>query len=92
MNSLISAIEGSKKGGMSMIDFIRIVSRAVEAAKSGQDPHTFMEELSKEHTELQGLDFKDLMSTAEQLARKRGTSIDAAKKQLDDMISPMLPK
>lgn len=92
MNSLLSAIGSPKKGGISAIEFIRIVSQAVDAAKNGQDPHAFMEDLSKEHTELQGLDFKDLMSTAEQLARKKGTRIEDAKKHLDDIISPLLPQ
>ena len=92
MNSLLGAIEGAKKGNFSFIEFARIISQAVDAAKSGQDPHSFMEDLSKDHVELQGLDFKDLMGTAEQLARKKGTHLESAKKQLDDMISPLLPK
>ena len=90
MNSLLSMLSSGRIGNL--LNFSQAISNAVNAAKSGADPHALIEGLSNQFPELKDLDTSNLMSAAENLAKAKGANIEALNSQLDQTIDPMIKK
>ena len=53
----------------------------------GESPQTFMQNLAKNHPQLQGLDLNNLNKTAEDLYAQNGQDINAVKGKINQFIS-----
>ena len=64
-----------------------IMMQAVGAMMRGESPQTFMQNLAKNHPQLQGLDLNNLNKTAEDLYAQNGQDINAVKGKINQFIS-----
>lgn len=68
---------------MSMFDLINggnnnIMAQALQAAKNGENPQMFLQNLAQNNPELQNIDFSNLQNTAMQLCMKKGVNMNSA--------------
>lgn len=91
MNSLLNMLGGmgNSSGGA---NGSAILMQAVGAAMRGESPQAFMKKLANQHPQLKKMNLDDLMGSAQQLCQQNGVDVNEVKQQLDDAISPMLPK
>ncbi len=87
MNNLFSML-----GGLSGAGGSNILLQAVGAALRGESPQAFMKRLANQHPQLKRMNLDDLQGSAQQLCRERGVNPDDVAKDVDGVISPMLPK
>lgn len=64
-----------------------IMMQAIGAMMRGESPQTFMQNLAKNHPQLQGLDLNNLNKTAEDLYAQNGQDINAVKGKINQFIS-----
>ena len=86
MNNLFSML-GGLNGGSS-----NILLQAVGAALRGESPQAFMKRLANQHPQLKRMNLDDLQGSAQQLCKEKGMNPDDVAKDIDGVISPMLPK
>ena len=53
-----------------------MMSRAMSAMMSGQNPRQFLSEIAKSDPRLQGIDFNNLQQTAQNLCNQRGVNMN----------------
>lgn len=88
MNNLFSMLGGlsNSAGGTN------ILLQAVGAALRGESPQAFMKRLANQHPQLKKMNLDDLQGSAQQLCKEKGVNPDDVAKDIDGVISPMLPK
>ena len=62
------------------------------AALRGESPQAFMKRLANQHPQLKRMNLDDLQGSAQQLCKEKGVNPDDVAKDIDGVISPMLPK
>lgn len=87
MNNLFSMLGGLGSGGST-----NILLQAVGAALRGESPQAFMRRLANQHPQLKRMNLDDLQGSAQQLCKEKGVNPDDVAKDIDGVISPMLPK
>lgn len=87
MNNLFSML-----GGLSGGSGTNILLQAVGAALRGESPQAFMRRLANQHPQLKRINLDDLQRSAQQLCKEKGVNPDDVVKDIDGVISPMLPK
>ena len=87
MNNLFSMLGGLSGGGST-----NILLQAVGAALRGESPQAFMKRLANQHPQLKRMNLDDLQGSAQQLCKENGMNPDDVAKDIDGVISPMLPK
>lgn len=87
MNNLFSMLGGLSSGGGS-----NILLQAVGAALRGESPQAFMKRLANQHPQLKRMNLDDLQGSAQQLCKEKGVNAEDVAKDIDGVISPMLPK
>lgn len=78
-NPMLSLLQGSQSQN-------NIMMQAVGAMMRGESPQTFMQNLAKNHPQLQGLDLNNLDKTAEDLCAKNGQDINDMKSKISQFI------
>ena len=78
-NPILSLLQGSQSQN-------NIMMQAVGAMMRGESPQTFMQNLAKNHPQLQGLDLNNLDKTAEDLCAKNGQDINDMKSKISQFI------
>ena len=78
-NPILSLLQGSQSQN-------NIMMQAVGAMMRGESPQTFMQNLAKNHPQLQGLDLNNLDKTAEDLCVKNGQDINDMKSKISQFI------
>ena len=81
-NPMLSLLQGSQSQN-------NIMMQAVGAMMRGESPQTFMQNLAKNHPQLQGLDLNNLDKTAEDLCAKNGQDINEVKSKISQFIGNM---
>ena len=79
-NPMLSLLQGNQNQG-------NIMMQAIGAMMRGESPQTFMQNLAKNHPQLQGLDLNNLNKTAEDLYAQNGQDINAVKGKINQFIS-----
>lgn len=87
MNNLFSMLGGLGGGSNT-----NILLQAVGAALRGESPQAFMKRLANQHPQLKRMNLDDLQGSAQQLCKEKGVNPDDVAKDIDGVISPMLPK
>ena len=87
MNNLFSML-----GGLSGGSGTNILLQAVGAALRGESPQAFMRRLANQYPQLKRINLDDLQGSAQQLCKEKGVNPDDVAKDIDGVISPMLPK
>ena len=81
-NPMLSLLQGSQSQN-------NIMMQAVGAMMRGESPQTFMQNLAKNHPQLQGLDLNNLDKTAEDLCAKNGQDMNDLKGKISQFIGTM---
>jgi hypothetical protein len=84
--SMLGGLSGGTSGGTN------ILLQAVGAALRGESPQQFMKRLANQHPQLKRMNLDDLQGEAAKLCKEKGVSPEDVAKDIDDVISPMLPK
>ena len=79
LNPMLNLLQGSQSQN-------NIMMQAVGAMMRGESPQTFMQNLAKNHPQLQGLDLNNLDKTAEDLCAKNGQDINDMKSKISQFI------
>lgn len=78
-NPMLSLLQGGPNQN-------NIIMQAVGAMMRGESPQAFMQNLAKNHPQLQGLDLNNLNKTAEDLCAKNGQDINDVKSRINSFI------
>ena len=77
-NPILSLLNGQNQNNIMM--------QAVGAMMRGESPQTFMQNLAKNHPQLQGLDLNNLNQTAEKVCEENGQDINVIKSRINQFI------
>ena len=80
-NPILNLLQGSQSQNNN------IMMQAVAAMMRGESPQAFLQNLAKDHPQLQGLDFSNINKAAEDLYASKGQDINAAKSKINSFIS-----
>lgn len=84
--SMLGGLSGGTSGGTN------ILLQAVGAALRGERPQQFMKRLANQHPQLKRMNLDDLQGEAAKLCKEKGVNPEDVAKDIDGVISPMLPK
>lgn len=93
MNSLLSMLGnlgGMGGGRINISQFVPVLMQGYDAAKRGESPQAFIQNLSESYPELKAVDLNDLYGSAVKLAQEKGANIDNATKQIDSIFAPYM--
>jgi len=79
-NPILNLLQGNQNQN-------NILMQAVAAMMRGESPQAFLQNLAKDHPQLQGLDFTNINKTAEDLYASKGQDINTAKSKINSFIS-----
>lgn len=80
-NPILNLLQGSQSQNNN------IMMQAVAAMMRGESPQAFLQNLAKDHPQLQGLDFSNINKAAEDLYASKGQDINTAKSKINQFIS-----
>ena len=67
-----------------------LLLQAFGAAIRGEDPHVWLQNLAKQHPQLQQYDFSNLQATAQQVCQQNNVNMQDMINRIDNAASPLI--